>query len=168
MRSSTGKKQGQTRRRRSSTGEQKFPEDHGTGLFWRIGVHEDHSHRSMGTVWGGRSSWVLCIYCSPRCAIPGGIEESEVKESMWALEWRVGELFHWLSLYFTIWIYLNWIFKYVLNIELNLEYVFPMTATGKQSPIFISIKELSQPPFSPILLERSGEQLGGGLAGSQS
>lgn len=74
----------------------------GIGLSWRIGFHEEYSHRSMGTVWGWRSSWVgvrlLCVYCNPCCATQWGIE-SGVKESVWALEWRVGELFHWLSLY---------------------------------------------------------------------
>lgn len=43
-----------------------------------------------------------------------------------------------------------------------------MAATGKQSSIFISANKLSQLNFTPILLERGGEHLGGSWAASQS
>lgn len=48
------------------------------------------------------------------------------------------------------------------------KYVFPMAASGKQSSIFISANKLSQLNFTPILLERGGEHLGGSWAASQS
>lgn len=56
-------------------------------------------HEELAGAWEqceeeGAAERLLCTYCSPCCATQGRMEESGMKESMWALKWRVGELFH--------------------------------------------------------------------------
>lgn len=102
MKSSTGKNQGQAGRRRASTAEQKFPEDHGKPMLEEVYPEELESMKSTH-----RGAWnsvrrkeqlggsLTALYLlQPLLCNSGGIEESGLKELVWTLEWRLGELFH--------------------------------------------------------------------------
>lgn len=68
MRSSTGKKQGQTRRKRTFTAEQKFPEDHKKPMLEQVYPEELESMKNAHTgAWEqceeeGAAGWEFAVY----------------------------------------------------------------------------------------------------------